>query len=425
MSGGTNSRSRVRGKNMARNDNIVVGLDVGTTKICAIIGEVNEDGMLDVIGLGSAPSRGLRRGVVVNIDHTVASIKKAVEDAELMAGCPAESVFAGISGGHIRGINSHGVIAIKNREVTGVDVARVIDAARAVAIPTDREVIHIVPQEYMVDDQGGIKEPIGMAGVRLEAKVHIVTGAVSAAQNIIRCALRSGLKVNDLVLQQMAAAEAVLSPDEKELGVALVDIGGGTTDIAVFSEGAIQYTSVISVGGEQLTNDIAVGLRTPMNEAEAIKKKYGCALAALVNKDETITVPGVGGRSPRILSRSVLADITEPRIEEILGLVRRELERYNLLSGIASGVVLTGGTVAIEGICELAEQLFDLPVRLGYPMGISGLVDVVNSPVYATGVGLVLWGARNKGIEVVPNYEAGGMFDRVVGRMRQWFAEAF
>ena len=410
---------------MGRNDNIVVGLDVGTTKICAIIGEVNEDGMLDIIGLGTAPSRGLRRGVVVNIDLTVASIKKAVEDAELMAGCSAESVFAGISGGHIKGINSHGVIAIKNREVTPVDVARVIDAARAVAIPTDREVIHIVPQEYMVDTQEGIKEPIGMAGVRLEAKVHIVTGAVSAAQNIIRCALRSGLKVNDMVLQQMAAAEAVLSPDEKELGVALVDIGGGTTDIAVFSEGAIQYTSVISVGGEQLTNDIAVGLRTPMVEAEAIKKKYGCALAALVDQDETITVPGVGGRSPRILSRSVLADITEPRIEEILGLVRRELERYNLLSGVASGIVLTGGTVGLEGICELTEQLFDLPVRLGYPMGISGLVDVVNSPVYATGVGLVLWGARNKGIEVVPNYENGGMFDRVVGRMRQWFAEAF
>lgn len=410
---------------MSRVGTIVVGLDVGTTKICAIIGELNADDMIDIIGVGSAPSRGLRKGVVVNIDQTVASIRKAVEDAELMAGCRVESVYAGISGGHIKGINSHGVIAIKNREVTQVDVSRVIDAARAVALPTDREVIHILPQEFMVDNQEGIKEPIGMAGVRLEAKVHIVTGAVSAAQNIIRCALRSGLRVNDLVLQQMSAAEAVLTPDEKELGVALVDIGGGTTDIAVFVDGAIQHSAVISVGGEQLTNDIAVGLRTPMTEAEKIKKRYGCALASLVGNDETVVVPGVGGRQPRIISRAVLADITEPRMEEILGLVRRELEKYNLLSSIASGIVLTGGTVVLEGLCELAEQLFDVPVRLGYPIGISGLVDVVNSPLYATGVGLVLWGARNKGIDIMPTHDNGTLFNRVVGRMRQWFAEAF
>lgn len=410
---------------MSRSENTVVGLDVGTTKICAIIGEVNADGVVDIIGVGASPSRGLRRGVVVNIDQTVSSIRKAVEDAELMAGCRAETVYAGISGGHIRGINSHGVIAIKNREVTPLEVARVVDAARAVAIPMDREVIHILPQEFMVDAQEGIKEPVGMAGVRLEAKVHIITGAVSAAQNIVRCAHRSGLRVRDLVLQQMASAEAVLSPDERELGVALVDIGGGTTDIAVFSEGAIQHTSVISVGGDQLTNDIAVGLRTPMVEAERIKRKYGCALGALVNKDETIAVPGVGGRQPKVLSRSVLADITEPRLEEILGLVRRELERHNLLQHVASGVVLTGGTVMVEGISELAEQLFDLPVRLGYPIGISGLVDVVNSPMYATGVGLVLWGARNKGVDLVEPFEANGMFDRVMGRMKQWFAEAF
>jgi cell division protein FtsA len=342
-----------------------------------------------------------------------------------MAGCRAETVFAGISGGHIKGINSHGVIAIKSREVTAVDVARVIDAARAVAIPMDREVIHILPQEFMVDDQEGIKEPIGMAGVRLEAKVHIITGAVSAAQNIIRCANRSNLRVNDLILQQMAAAEAVLSSDEKELGVALVDIGGGTTDIAVFSEGSIQHTSVISVGGEQLTNDIAVGLRTPMVEAEKIKKRHGCALGSLVSKDETITVPGVGGRQPRVLSRSSLADITEPRLEELLGLVRRELDRFNLMQTVASGIVLTGGTVGIEGICELAEQIFDMPVRLGYPVGISGLVDVVNSPVYATGVGLVLWGARNKSVDISTPYQGNGMFDRVMGRMKQWFTEAF
>lgn len=410
---------------MTRTETIIAGLDVGTTKICAIIGEVNADGMVDIIGVGTAPSKGLRRGVVVNIDHTVASIRKAVEDAELMAGCHADAVYAGISGGHIKGINSHGVIAIKSREVTPVDVTRVIDAARAVAIPMDREVIHIVPQEFMVDDQEGIREPIGMAGVRLEAKVHIVTGAVSAAQNIIRCANRSGMRVHDLVLQQMASAEAVLSPDEKELGVCLVDIGGGTTDIAVFAEGAIQHTTVIPVGGDQLTNDIAVGLRTPMAEAERIKRRYGCALGALVDKDENIEVPGVGGRQPRILSRAVLADITEPRLEEILGLARRELEKYNLLQSTASGLVLTGGTVAVEGICELAEQIFDMPVRLGFPIGISGLVDVVNSPVYATGVGLVLWGARNRGIGLIDAYSEEGTLGRFVGRMKQWFSEAF
>jgi len=414
-----------RGRTMSRSEEIVVGLDVGTTKICAIIGEVNAEGMVDIIGVGNAPSRGLRRGVVVNIDHTVASIRKAVSDAELMAGCQAESVFAGISGGHIKGINSHGVIAIKNREVTSVEVSRVIDAAKAVAIPLDREVIHILPQEFMVDTQEGIKEPIGMAGVRLEAKVHIVTGAVSAAQNIIRCAHRSGLRVHDLVLQQIASAEAVLSPDERELGVALVDIGGGTTDLAVFSEGSIQHTSVLPVGGDQLTNDIAVGLRTPMAEAEKIKKRYGCALGSLVDKDETIHVPGVGGRPPRVVRRSTLADITEPRLEETLTLIRREMEKHNLVQVLASGIVLKGGPVAIQGVCDLSEQIFDLSVRLGYPTGISGLVDVVNSPVYATGVGLVLWGARNRGHKLGVAFNDGSMIDKVVGRMKQWFAEAF
>ena len=410
---------------MSHSENTVVGLDIGTTKTCAIIGEINEDGMVDIIGLGIAPCRGLRRGVVVNIDHTVASIKKAVKDAELMDGCKADIVLAGISGGHIKGINSHGVIAVKNREVTPVDVERVIDAARAVAIPLDRDVLHIVAQEYMVDDQEGIKEPVGMAGVRLEAKVHIITGAVSAAQNIIRCAHRSGLRVHEVVLQQMASAEAVLLPDERELGVALVDIGGGTTDLAVFVDGAIHHTSVLPVGGEQLTNDIAVGLKTPMVEAERIKRKYGCALGSLVTRDETVSVPGVGGRAPRVLSRSVLADIAEPRLEEILGLVKRELEKYNLMDDVHSGVVLTGGTVAIEGICELAEQIFDLPVRVGFPTGISGLVDIVSSPLYATGVGLVLWGARNRGVDLgTATYDAS-TFDRVVGKMKQWFADAF
>lgn len=410
---------------MSRSDSIVCGLDVGTTKICAIIGELNADGAVDIIGVGTSPSRGLRRGVVVNIDLTVSSIKKAMDDAELMAGRRSESVFAGISGGHIKGINSHGVIAIKNREVTTNEVARVIDAARAVAIPLDREVIHILPQEFVVDDQGGIREPVGMAGVRLEAKVHIITGAVSAAQNIIRCAHRSGLTVNDLVLQQMAAAEAVLSPDEKELGVALIDIGGGTTDLAVFIEGAIQHTAVIPVGGDQLTNDIAVGLRTPTGEAEKIKKRYGCALANLVNRDETIHVPGVGGRQPRVLAKSVLAEITEPRLEEILGLAKREMEKYNILRSVASGIVLTGGSVAIQGVAELAEQIFDMPVRLGYPVGVSGLVDVVNSPVYATGVGLALWGTRHGCADLSETYESGRVLNRFYERMKRWFTEAF
>ncbi|MCG8511535.1 MAG: cell division protein FtsA, partial [Rhodospirillales bacterium] len=329
-----------------------------------------------------------------------------------MAGCQAETVYAGISGGHIRGINSHGVIAIKNREVTPVDVDRVIDAARAVAIPMDREVIHTLPQEFMVDDQEGIREPVGMAGVRLEAKVHIITAASSATQNIVRCAHRSALRVSDLVLQQMASAEAVLSPDEKELGVALLDIGGGTTDLAVFSEGAIQHTAVISVGGDQLTNDIAVGLRTPTIEAERIKKQYGCALGSMVGRDETITVPGVGGRKPRVLARSILADITEPRLEEIMGLARREMEKYNLLKSTASGLVLTGGTVAIDGICELAEQIFDMPVRRGHPVAVNGLVDLVNSPIFATGVGLVLWGSRNRHADLQGPFTGEGVVDR-------------
>ncbi len=414
-----------RGKKMSHGENIVVGLDIGTTKTCAIIGEVYDDNVMDIIGLGIAASRGLRRGVVVNIDHTVSGIKKAVQDAELMAGCQAEVVCSGISGGHIKGVNSHGVIAVKTREVTEVDVDRVIDAARTVAIPTDREVIHVLPQEFMVDDQEGIKEPVGMAGVRLEARVHIVTGAVSAAQNIVRCAHRAGLRVEELVLQQMASAEAVLSADEKELGVALVDIGGGTTDIAVFTEGAVRHTSVLSVGGDQLTNDIAVGLKTPVAEAEKIKKKYGCALSSLVNKDETMSVPGVGGRSPRIMSRSVLADIAEPRLEEIFGLVRRELEKYNMIDRVHSGLVLTGGTAAIDGVCELAEQIFDAPVRIGYPTGISGLADVVKSPVFATGVGLVLWASRNRGEELFSATRSGSIFGNVVGKVRQWFAEAF
>jgi len=408
-----------------RNDNLIVGLDIGTTKICAIVGNLTEDG-LDIVGIGTSPSRGLRKGVVINIESTVASIKKAVEEAELMAGCEIKSVYAGIAGGHIRGFNSQGIIAIKNREVSPEDVKRVIEAAKAIAIPMDREVIHILPQEFIIDDQDGIREPLGMSGVRLEAKVHIVTGAVASAQNIIKSCNRAGLDVADIVLEQLASSEAVLSPDEKELGVALVDIGGGTTDIAIFVDGAIKHTSVLSLGGNHMTNDIAVGLRTPMAEAEKIKQKYGCCLASLVGKDETIEVPSVGGRKPRVLSRQLLAEILEPRVEEIFSLVNREIVKSGYEDMIASGIVITGGSTILEGMPELAEQIFNLPVRRGLPQQIGGLVDVVNSPVYATGVGLVVYGSKNVGISEFPTAQTDeNLFRRVSRRMKEWFGEFF
>jgi len=409
----------------ARKDNLIVGLDIGTTKICAIVGNMTEDG-IDIVGIGSSPSRGLRKGVVINIDSTVQSIRKAVEEAELMAGCEIKSVYAGIAGGHIKGFNSQGIIAIKNREVSPDDVKRVIEAAKAIAIPMDREVIHILPQEFIIDDQDGIREPLGMSGVRLEAKVHIVTGAVASAQNIIKSCNRAGLDVADIVLEQLASSEAVLSPEEKELGVALVDIGGGTTDIAIFVDGAIKHTAVLSLGGHQITNDIAVGLRTPMAEAEKIKQKYGCCLTSLVGKDETIEVPSVGGRKPRVLSRQLLAEILEPRVEEIFSLVNREIVKSGFEDLIASGIVITGGSTILEGMPELAEQVFNLPVRRGLPQGIGGLIDVVNSPVYATGVGLVVYGSKNVGIHEFPTTQSDdNVFRRVSRRMREWFGEFF
>jgi cell division protein FtsA len=408
-----------------RRENLIVGLDIGTTKICAIVGNVTEDGV-DIVGIGTSPSRGLRKGVVINIETTVASIRKAIEEAELMAGCEIKSVYAGIAGGHIKGFNSQGVIAIKNREVSPDDVRRVIDAAKAIAIPMDREVIHILPQEFIIDDQDGIREPLGMSGVRLEARVHIVTGAVASAQNIIKSCNRAGLDVADIVLEQLASSEAVISAEEKEIGVALVDIGGGTTDIAIFVDGAIKHTAVLSLGGNHLTNDIAVGLRTPMAEAEKIKQKYGCCYTSIVGKDETIEVPSVGGRKPRILSRQLLSEILEPRMEEIYTLVNREIVKSGFEDQIASGVVITGGTSILEGMPELAEQIFNLPVRRGVPQNIGGLVDVVNSPVYATGVGLVLYGSKNQGIREFPTVQNDdNAFRRVVRRMREWFGEFF
>lgn len=407
----------------SRQENIVVGLDIGTTKICAIVGNLTEDG-LDIVGIGTSPSRGLRKGVVINIEATVEAIQKALKEAERMAGCEISSVFAGIAGGHIKGFNSQGIIAIKNREVTPEDVRRVIDAAKAIAIPMDREAIHVLPQEFIIDDQDGIKEPLGMSGVRLEARVHIVTGAVASVQNIIKCCTRAGVDVADIVLEQLASSEAVLGADEKELGVALIDIGGGTTDIAIYVDGAIKHTAVLALGGNHLTNDIAVGLRTPMAEAERIKHKYGCCLTSLVGKDETIEVPSVGGRQPRILSRQLLAEILEPRVEEIFSLVQRELVRSGFENVISSGIVLTGGTSILQGMPELAEQIFNLPVRRGTPTGIGGLIDVVNSPVYATGVGLVKYGTRNMEVRTFSKGQTN-VFDRVVKRMKEWCGEFF
>ena len=406
-----------------KRDNLIVGLDIGTTKICCIVGNMTDEG-LDVVGIGTSPSKGMRKGVVINIESTVEAIQKTLREAELMAGCEIKSVFAGIAGGHIKGLNSQGVIAIKNREVASDDLQRVIDAAKAIAIPMDREVLHILPQEFIIDDQDGIREPLGMSGVRLEAKVHIVTGAVASAQNIVKSCNRAGVDVADIVLEQLASSEAVLSPDEKELGVALVDIGGGTSDIAIFSEGAIKHTSVLSIGGDHLTNDIAVGLRTPMAEAEKIKQAYGCCLTSMVGKDETVEVPSVGGREPRILSRQLLAEILEPRVEEIFSLVNREIIKSGYEEVIASGVVITGGSAILPGMPELAEQVFNLPVRRGNPLNIGGLTDVVNSPIYATGVGLVKYGSHNLQTQ---NFKIGeaNVFERVSRRMKEWFGEFF
>ncbi len=408
---------------MAKRDNIVVGLDVGTTKVCAVVGEDTKDG-LEIIGIGTHPSTGLRKGVVVNIESTVDCIKKAIEDAELMAGCEISRVYAGISGGHIHGFNSHGVIAVKDGEITRTDIDRVIEAAQAVAIPPDREVIHVIPQEYIIDDQGGIHEPLGMSGVRLEVKVHIVTAAVTSAQNIVKCANKAGLDVADIVLQQIASSEAVLTQDERDLGVALIDIGGGTTDIAIFHGGTIKYTTVISLGGNQVTNDIAVGLRTPTTEAEKIKKKHGCAIAEMVDDSETFEVNPVGGHRPRTVSRRLLAEIIEPRIEEMFEIIKREILKSGYERFISSGLVLTGGTSSMQGMVELAEQVFGLPVRRGTPEGITGLVDVVQNPMYSTAVGLVRYGVKHS-TETRFGRDTNNVFSKIVYRMKGWVKEFF
>jgi cell division protein FtsA len=403
---------------------LIVGLDIGTSKVVAIVGEIMPEGSLEVIGIGSHPSRGLKKGVVVNIESTVHSIQRAVEEAELMAGCQIHSVFAGIAGSHIRSLNSHGIVAIRDKEVTPNDVERVIDAARAVAIPADQKILHILPQEFLIDNQEGIREPVGMSGVRLEAKVHMVTGAVSAAQNIIKCVRRCGLEVDDIILEQLASSYSVLTDDEKDLGICLVDIGGGTTDIAVFTEGSIRHTAVIPIAGDQVTNDIAVALRTPTQNAEDIKIKYACALTQLASAEESIEVPSVGDRPPRKLARHTLAEVVEPRYEELLGLIQAELQRSGFEDRVAAGIVLTGGSAKIEGLVDLAEEVFHMPVRLGVPQYVTGLVDVVRNPIFSTGVGLLLFGHQNRDQRTLE----GGLGKGLRGvweRMRGWFQGNF
>jgi cell division protein FtsA len=407
---------------MAKREELIVGLDIGTTKIACIVGEVTDDGV-DIIGIGTHPSSGLKKGVVVNIDSTVQSIQKAVEEAEHMAGVEITTVYAGIAGAHIRSLNSEGVVAIKDKEVRPGDIERVIEAAKAINIPQDREIVHVVPQEFTIDHQDGIKEPLGMAGVRLEARVHIVTASVTSAQNIIKCCSRCNLQVQDIVLEPLASAEAVLHADEKELGVALLDIGGGTSDLVVFSEGAVVHTAVLPVGGNQLTSDIAIGLRTPMAEAERIKHRHGCALSSLLRPDETIEVPSVGGRAPRSLPRQVLCDILSPRVDEIFSLVQREITRCGLMDTLASGLVVTGGSTILEGLPELAEEVLGMPVRRGVPKGVGGLYEVVKSPIYSTAVGLTLYGARQHDGLYFPSRESDKR--TVWKRMRSWFAEMF
>ena len=401
--------------------NIIVGLDIGTTKICCVVGEISGS-KINIIGIGTHPSVGLRKGVVVNIESTVESIKKAVEEAELMAGCEISSVYAGIAGGHITGFNSRGIVAVKGPEIMPADIERVIDAARAVAIPMDREVIHVLPQEYIVDDQAGILNPLGMAGVRLEAKIHIVTGAVTSAHNIVKCANRAGLDVCDIVLESLASGEAVLTEEEKQLGTALIDLGGGTSDLAIFSGQNIRHTFVLALGGDNLTNDIAIGLRAPLAEAEKIKKKYGTCLSGNISGEETIEVPGMGGRKPRKLPRQILGEILEPRMEEIFMLVKREIYRSEMENTISAGLVVTGGTALLNGVPEIAESILGLPCRLGRPQGITGLTDVVNNPMYATAVGLVMYGARKMPLKKF-RIRDKNIFNSIIQRMRRWFKE--
>ena len=410
---------------MARRERYLVGLDAGTSRVTAVVGESMDDGTLDVVGIGVADSRGIKRGVVVNVDAAVDSIKKAIEEAELMAGVEIDSVHLALSGPHIKGFNSRGVIAVagKNREITRDDVRRAIDAAKAVALPAGREILHVLPQDFVVDEQDGIGAPVGMTGARLEVNVHIVTGAVSSTQNLIACVNRAGVTVTDTVIEQLAASEAVLTHDEKELGVALVDIGGGTADLAIFERGSLWHTGVVAVGGDHFTSDIAVGLRTPIPDAEKVKRKSGCALSSMVDEDDTIEVASVGGRKPRLMARRILSEILQPRAEEIFHLVWDEIRRAGYEKALNSGIVLTGGGSILEGMPEIAEQIFDLPIRRGAPMDVGGLADHVSSPTFATPVGLVLYAHRNREPEAAR--VGAGAFGRMAGKLRGIFKEFF
>jgi cell division protein FtsA len=411
---------------VAAAEELIVGLDIGTTKVCAIIGEYNETGQLEIIGVGTTPSRGLRRGVVINIEATVKSIQNAVESAELMSGREVHGVYTGVAGGHIEGINSRGVVAVtgKDREITKEDVDRVIDAAKAIVIPMDREVLHVIPQEFIVDQQGGIKNPVGMVGVRLEAEAHIITGAVTSAQNIVKCVNRAGFKVNDIVLEPLASSKAVLSADERELGVLLIDLGGGTTDVLVHLEGAPYHTEVLSIGGEQVTSDISIMLKTPLEVAEKIKKEKGCCYVPLTEDDE-VAIPGVGGRPPRKIGRRSMAEIIQPRMAEILGMVKEQIEKKGYLHLLGGGVVLTGGGSLLAGTNELASEIFGLPARIGYPMKLGGLVEEYHDPIYSTGVGLVMFGASREGAEGFDTSSSESTFTSVWERMRTWFKDFF
>ena len=404
--------------------NLIVGLDIGTSKIAAIVAEVKPEGCFEIIGMGSAPSRGLKKGVVVNIETTVAAIQRALEEAELMADCKIRDVYTGIAGSHIKSFNSQGMVAIKEKEVSQMDIDRVIETAKAVQIPNDQQILHILNQEFIIDGQEDVREPLGMSGVRLEVKVHIVTGAVSAAQNIIKCVRRCGLEVRDLILQPLASALAVISDDEKDLGVALVDIGGGTTDVAVFTHGAIRHTAVVPIAGDQITNDIAMALRTPTKDAEDIKQRYGCALSQLADPQQMIEVPGVGERSTRELSRKTLAEVIEPRVEELYSLVQAELRRSGYEDLLSSGIVLTGGSSMMQGMVELGEEIFHMPVRVGQPNYSGGLAEVVRHPRYSTGVGLLLAGMQQYRQREMAQMQISS-FQQVLERMKAWFKGNF
>lgn len=406
------------------NKDLLVGIDIGTSKVVTLVGEMAADGKLNVIGFGSHPSQGLKRGVVVNIESTVQSIQRSVEDAESMAGCEIFSAYTGIAGSHIRSINSHGIVAIRDQEVSASDVERVIDAAKAIAIPADQKILHVLPQEFIIDHQDSIREPVGMSGVRLEAKVHIVTGAVSAAQNIVKCMKRCGLTTSDIVLEQFASSQSILTDDEKELGVCMIDIGGGTSDIAIFTDGAIRHTAVIPIAGDQVTNDIAIALRTPMRNAEEIKIKHGCALQDLVDTSELIEVPAIGDKAGRRLPRRALSEVVEARYEELFMLALNELNRSGLKDFIAAGIVLTGGASKVQGAQELAERVFRMPVRIGKPYNVVGMKDIIDNPIYATGVGLLVYGLqqRQNQREVVINQPS---IKSLWSRMKNWFQGNF